>query len=67
LTVACVLAAWRVIDPDRVLLCAAAGFIGCLGDSLLGATLESYGVLGNNTVNLFSTMLAAGIAFVVSR
>jgi uncharacterized protein (TIGR00297 family) len=65
-TVACVLAAWRVIDPDRVLLCAAAGFIGSLGDSLLGATLESSGVLGNNTVNLFSTMLAAGIAFVVS-
>jgi uncharacterized protein (TIGR00297 family) len=64
--VAGVLAAWRVIDLDRVFLCAAAGFIGSLGDSLLGATLERYGVLGNNMVNLFSTMLAAGIAFVFS-
>lgn len=66
LIVACVLAAWRVIGFDRVLVCAAAGFIGSLGDSLLGASLETYGILGNNAVNLLSTILAAVIAFVFS-
>ena len=65
-TVACILAACRVIGLNSVFISAAGGFIGSLGDSLLGATLESYGILGNNTVNLLSTILAALIAFTFS-
>jgi uncharacterized protein (TIGR00297 family) len=44
-------------------VCATAGIAGTFADSLLGATLERGGVIGNNGVNFLSTLVAAGIAF----
>jgi uncharacterized protein (TIGR00297 family) len=49
---------WRVF-----LLCFTAGMIGTFIDSLLGATIERRGWLGNNAVNFLSTLAAAGTAF----
>jgi uncharacterized protein (TIGR00297 family) len=39
-----------------------AGFAGMLIDSLLGATLQRRGSIGNEAVNLFSTLAAAAVA-----
>ena len=47
-------------------ICAAAGILGMIADSFLGATLERRGVMGNNAVNFSSTAIAALIAFAVS-
>ena len=41
------------------------GFIGANFDSLLGATLEDKGLLTNNTVNLFGTLMGALASVVV--
>jgi len=35
-------------------------------DSLLGATLERWRWLGNNAVNFASTVVAAGVAFLLA-
>lgn len=44
-------------------VCAAAGLAGMLFDSVLGATLERRGLLGNNGVNFCSTIFAALLAY----
>jgi uncharacterized protein (TIGR00297 family) len=46
--------------------CIAAGLIGTFADSLLGATLERRGYIGNNAVNLSSTVIAAAIGWGLS-
>jgi uncharacterized protein (TIGR00297 family) len=51
---------WRMF-----LVCIAAGMIGTFVDSLLGATIERRGWLGNNAVNFLSTLAAAATAFLV--
>lgn len=56
----------HVITWNRVVLCAATGTAGMLVDSLLGATVERRGWLGNNGVNFFSTTVAAGFALLLS-
>jgi uncharacterized protein (TIGR00297 family) len=40
---------------------------GLLFDSLLGATVEEWGWLGNDLVNFLSTLFAAGVAWVLLR
>ena len=47
-------------------LCAAAGILGMAADSLLGATLERRGRLGNNAVNFSSTAIAALMAIIIT-
>ncbi|PYV83809.1 MAG: hypothetical protein DMG93_07275 [Acidobacteria bacterium] len=46
-----------------LMLCALAGILGTFFDSLLGATIERRGLIGNNTVNFLSTLAAAAIGF----
>ncbi len=41
------------------------GFLGCITDSFLGATLENRGLIGKGTVNFVSALLASGLAYVV--
>ena len=48
-----------------VLTCVAAGVIGMMSDSFLGATVERRGLLDNNAVNFFSTAIAAMIGFLI--
>jgi uncharacterized protein (TIGR00297 family) len=55
------LLAWQAVP-----ICAAAGIAGMLADSLLGATVERSGLLGNNGVNFASTVIAAFLAFLIS-
>lgn len=47
-------------------VCAAAGVVGMIFDSLLGATAERKGWLGNNAVNFASTVVAAGLGFLLA-
>jgi uncharacterized membrane protein len=47
-------------------ICAAAGVLGMIADSFLGATLERRGIMGNNAVNFSSTAIAALTAFTIS-
>jgi uncharacterized protein (TIGR00297 family) len=55
------------VVPSRVApICAAAGILGMFADSLLGATLERRGFLGNNAVNFASTAIAALVAFQIA-
>jgi uncharacterized protein (TIGR00297 family) len=48
------------------LICASAGLMGTFADSLLGATAERRGMIGNNTVNLCSTLVAAVLGFLLA-
>lgn len=49
----------QVLTFPNLWLCTAAAVGGTMSDSLLGATLERRGVLGNNAVNFLSTAVAA--------
>ena len=44
----------------------AAGFIGMLVDSFLGATLQRRGMMNNESVNFFGTLAAAALAYGIS-
>jgi len=58
--------AWAgVLGWRGVLVCSIAGIAGTLADSVLGATIERRGRLGNNAVNLCSTLVAAGLALLL--
>jgi uncharacterized protein (TIGR00297 family) len=54
-----------VLGWHQFLICAGAGTFGMIADSLLGATLERRGVLGNNGVNFISTGIAALTGFLL--
>jgi uncharacterized protein (TIGR00297 family) len=56
----------RVLGWHQFLTCAGAGTFGMIADSLLGATLERRGVLGNNAVNFISTAISALTGFLLS-
>lgn len=47
------------------LVCAAAGIMGMIADSFLGATAERRELLGNNGVNFVSTAIAATVALLL--
>jgi uncharacterized protein (TIGR00297 family) len=53
---------WRALP-----VVAGAGLLGTMIDSLLGATLENRGVIGNNGVNVASTLAAGMIALLIAR
>ena len=53
---------WRVLP-----VVVGAGLLGTTIDSLLGATLERRGILGNNGVNVASTLAAGMIALLIGR
>lgn len=48
------------------MVCAGAGIMGTIADSLLGATIEAIGLAGNNAVNFLSTLVAAVIAVLLA-
>ncbi len=60
--------AWMtgLLDMQWAFIAAACGFTGMLFDSLLGATLERRGILGNDGVNFLSTVFAADLALLIS-
>lgn len=47
-------------------VCMGAGVAGTIADSVLGATIESGGLAGNDVVNFLSTLIAAVIAIVLA-
>jgi uncharacterized protein (TIGR00297 family) len=55
-TVSLVALALDVITPEMMVLCTFAGFVGTNIDSLVGATLENRGFLGNAGTNLLATI-----------
>jgi len=55
-----------LIAPRGVAVAAAAGTIGMLADSYMGALLERQGVLNNDAVNFLGTVTAAALAFLLA-
>lgn len=55
-----------VLDARAAAFAGAAGFLGTIVDSLLGASLERRSLIGNNSVNFLSTLSAALIALLLS-
>ena len=60
-------AATHPVDLSNALLVFTAGTAGLLFDSLLGATVERRGWLGNDLVNFISTAFAAALAYGLIR
>ena len=54
----------NVITPQMMAICTLAGFVGTNIDSVIGATLENKGFLGNAGTNLLAT-LGGGIFAVI--
>lgn len=53
-------------DWNNMVIIIMAGFVGNLLDSVLGATLESKGIIGNNTVNLLNTLTGAVVCYILA-
>ena len=46
----------NVITPQMMVICTLTGFVGTNIDSVIGATLENKGFLGNAGTNLLATL-----------
>jgi uncharacterized protein (TIGR00297 family) len=55
-TVSLVALLLNVITPEMMIICTLAGFVGTNIDSLVGATLENRGFVGNAGTNLLATL-----------
>ena len=55
------------LTPREAVIALGAGVVGLFLDSLLGATVEMLGWVGNDLVNLSSTTVAALIAWALAR
>ena len=64
--IATVAAGTEMIPPAQLWIPAAAGVIGMLVDSLLGATLQRRRLMSNEAVNFFGTLAAAALAYRIS-
>ena len=67
LSVAAVATMGGVLLPSEVWIPMMAGTAGMLIDSFLGGTLQRRGWLSNQTVNLFSTLAAGTLAYLISN
>jgi len=56
-----------VITHSEMWIPVAAGFVGMLSDSVLGATIQRRGWISNQAVNFVATLAAAVLAYVISR
>jgi len=65
LVVAFVFLAFRDVGRFSFVVIAVSGIAGMIGDSILGATIEGRGPIGNNAVNFMSTVIAALIALLI--
>jgi uncharacterized protein (TIGR00297 family) len=65
--VGAVAAATHVVPPSALPIVIGAGAVATVIDSLLGATLEQRGAIGNNGVNFASTIAAGLIALLLGR
>ncbi|HRP54646.1 DUF92 domain-containing protein [Agriterribacter sp.] len=50
-------------NAQQFLIIIVAGTAGNVADSVIGLTLENKGLLNNNTVNVFNTIVGAGVAW----
>lgn len=55
-----------IVNLPWAMVSAGCGFAGMLFDSVLGATIEQRGLLGNDGVNFLGTVLAADLALLLS-
>jgi len=65
LAMAAVATVGGMLLPSQLWIPVASGFAGMLIDSILGATLQRRGWIGNQTVNLLSTLAAAALAYAI--
>jgi uncharacterized protein (TIGR00297 family) len=64
--IATVAAGSGIVPRAQLWIPAAAGFVGMLVDSFLGATLQRRGTMNNEAVNFFGTVIAAALAYAIS-
>lgn len=64
--IATVAAGSGIVPRAQLWIPAAAGFVGMLVDSFLGATLQRRGTMNNEAVNFFGTVVAAALAYAIS-
>jgi len=66
LVIAAVATVGGMLPQTQLWIPVAAGFVGMLIDSILGATFQRRGWISNQTVNLFATLAAAGLAYALA-